>query len=72
MSGAVPPLHQYTFMAWYLVKHRDNFTFIRKKGGRVIFVKKYNGLYIALNKNCNTVTLLEPFPTSTSLLIAFV
>jgi hypothetical protein len=25
--GAVPPLPQYVFMAWCLVKHRDNFTF---------------------------------------------
>jgi hypothetical protein len=27
MCGAIPPLPQYTFMAWCLVKHRDNFTF---------------------------------------------
>jgi hypothetical protein len=27
MSGAIPPLPQYAFMAWCLVKHRDNFTF---------------------------------------------
>jgi len=27
MSGAVPPLPQYVFMVWCLVKHRDNFTF---------------------------------------------
>jgi hypothetical protein len=26
MCGAIPPL-QYIFMAWHLVKHRDNFTF---------------------------------------------
>jgi hypothetical protein len=26
MSGAIPPLPQYVFMAWCLVKHRDNFT----------------------------------------------
>jgi len=26
MYGAIPPLLQYTFMAWCLVKHRD-FTF---------------------------------------------
>jgi len=26
MRGAIPP-PQYVFMAWYLVKHRDNFTF---------------------------------------------
>jgi len=28
MSEAIPPLTQYAFMAWCLVKHRDNFTFI--------------------------------------------
>jgi hypothetical protein len=27
MRGATLPLPQYAFMAWYLVKHRDNFTF---------------------------------------------
>jgi hypothetical protein len=27
MKGAIPPLLQYAFMAWCLVKHRDNFTF---------------------------------------------
>jgi hypothetical protein len=27
MSGAIPPLPEYVFMAWCLVKHRDNFTF---------------------------------------------
>jgi hypothetical protein len=27
MRGAIPPLSQYVFMAWCLVKHRDNFTF---------------------------------------------
>jgi hypothetical protein len=25
MRGAMPPLPQYVFMAWCLVKHRDNF-----------------------------------------------
>jgi hypothetical protein len=28
MRGAVLPLPQYVFIAWSLVKHRDNFTFI--------------------------------------------
>jgi hypothetical protein len=28
MNGAIPPLLQYVFMAWCLVKHRDNFTFL--------------------------------------------
>jgi hypothetical protein len=27
ICGATPPLPQYVFMAWCLVKHRDNFTF---------------------------------------------
>jgi hypothetical protein len=27
MRWAIPPLPQYVFMAWCLVKHRDNFTF---------------------------------------------
>jgi hypothetical protein len=26
MPGAIPPLAQYVFMPWCLVKHRDNFT----------------------------------------------
>jgi len=28
MRGAIPPLPQYVFMAWCLVKHRDNFTLL--------------------------------------------
>jgi hypothetical protein len=28
MGGAIPPFHQYVFMAWYLVKHKENFTFL--------------------------------------------
>jgi hypothetical protein len=28
MSGAIPSLTQYAFMAWCLVKYRDNFTFV--------------------------------------------
>jgi hypothetical protein len=27
MCGAIPPLPQYVFMVWCLVKHRGNFTF---------------------------------------------
>jgi hypothetical protein len=30
MRVAIPPLPQYVFMAWCLVKHRDNFTFYDK------------------------------------------
>jgi len=28
MRGAIPPLPHNFFMAWCLVKHRDNFTFL--------------------------------------------
>jgi hypothetical protein len=28
VGGAIPSLPQYIFMAWYLVKHREIFTFI--------------------------------------------
>jgi len=27
MNGAIPPLPQYGFIVWCLLKHRDNFTF---------------------------------------------
>jgi len=27
MCGAIPPLPQHVFVAWCLVKHRDNFIF---------------------------------------------
>jgi hypothetical protein len=27
MNGAIPSLPRYVFLAWCLVKHRDNFTF---------------------------------------------
>jgi hypothetical protein len=30
MRGAIPPLAQYAFMAWYLVKHRENFSLSQK------------------------------------------
>jgi hypothetical protein len=26
ICGAIPPLPQYAFIAWYLVKHKDNFS----------------------------------------------
>jgi hypothetical protein len=27
LLGDIPPLHQYVFMEWYLVKHTDDFAF---------------------------------------------
>jgi hypothetical protein len=29
IRAAIPALPEYVFMAWYLVKHMDNFTFYR-------------------------------------------
>jgi hypothetical protein len=31
MRGGISPLPRYVFMAWCLVKHRDNFTFYHSK-----------------------------------------
>jgi hypothetical protein len=40
MRGAIPPLPQYIFMAWCLVKHRDNFTF--NLSPNITCIWKYN------------------------------
>jgi len=37
MSGAIPPL-QYAFIAWCLVKHRDNLTFTLPLSDRLTYV----------------------------------
>jgi hypothetical protein len=39
MSGAIPPLSQYAFMVWCLVKHRDNFTFTFMSGDRLFHMR---------------------------------
>jgi hypothetical protein len=39
MRGVIPPLPQYAFMAWCLVKHRDNFVIIGNE-----YEKEWNGL----------------------------
>jgi hypothetical protein len=33
IHGAIPPLAPYIFVAWYLVKHRDNFPIIHRRPG---------------------------------------
>jgi hypothetical protein len=42
MRGAIPPLPQYAFIAWCLVKHRDNFTFTFMNGKTKSFIQKKN------------------------------
>jgi hypothetical protein len=46
MHGPIPPLPQYIFVAWYLVKHRDNFAFsfinVTRKDERVnLYYKRF-------------------------------
>jgi hypothetical protein len=38
-GGAIPPLHSYVFMAWCLIKHKDNFNFSGKCLKREVVVK---------------------------------
>jgi hypothetical protein len=40
MSGAIHPLPHFAFMAWFLVKHRDNFTstFIMEGASRIFIL----------------------------------
>jgi hypothetical protein len=37
MFGAIPPLPQYVSLAWYLVRHNDNFTFILSRWQHRLF-----------------------------------
>jgi hypothetical protein len=42
MRGAITLLPQYAFMAWCLLKHRDNFTFTftcrKKQNGKITYI----------------------------------
>jgi hypothetical protein len=40
MRGDIPPLPQYVFMPWCLVKHRDNFAFYWEREGGVYFMRE--------------------------------
>jgi hypothetical protein len=54
MGGAIPTLPQYAFMVWWLVKHRDNFTFTFQ-----IYKKQ-------LHPNHKTFSSLTKHPVSTT------
>jgi hypothetical protein len=45
MLGAIPPLPQYIFMAWCLVKHREKFTFTFTFTFTFIFFPCFNFLF---------------------------
>jgi hypothetical protein len=46
MRGSVPLLSQYVFMAWCLVKHEDDFTFLNTIQPVVIETSVYKFEYI--------------------------
>jgi hypothetical protein len=61
MRGAISPLRQYVFMAWCLVKHRDNFTLpltLCVASQRVFIVVV---VYFVIRKLWNTQNLLNSF-----------
>jgi hypothetical protein len=44
MGGTIPLLPQYVFMAWCLVKHRDNFTFCSPVALVITMIKKQGSI----------------------------
>jgi hypothetical protein len=60
MRGAIPPLPLYVFMAWYLVKHRDIFTFYVKGINLELF-----------NQNKYDVFKIEYFKSVTEILFRY-
>jgi hypothetical protein len=58
-TGAIPPLPQYVFMAWCLVKRRDNFTFALTFYGTIV-------LWNTLRSHYKILTCL-PFIASSNL-----
>jgi hypothetical protein len=57
MRGAIPPLPQYVFMVWYLVKHRDNCTFYMRQRG-VLKLENPLSFYLSVNQEIWEASLL--------------
>jgi hypothetical protein len=74
MRGAIPP-PQYAFMAWCLVKHRDNFTFcvynltshsiLSRESGSYSAIKNIQRVYVTLKfiRSCHWGPVLSPMHT---------
>jgi hypothetical protein len=62
MHGAIIPLSQYTFMAWYLVKQRDNFTFL--KLNKTVVKETSHGSESLLKETVKINSSMKPFKTS--------
>jgi hypothetical protein len=62
MSGAIPPPPQYAFMAWYLVKHRDNFTFYKTSSIAVGSCSRDFGFRFSARKPAIMIEMFHVFP----------
>jgi hypothetical protein len=61
MSGAIHPFPQYAFMAWCLVKHRDNFTFYLHLNSRIPPTPPYAfRIWCLFNHRDNFILTLTP------------
>jgi hypothetical protein len=45
MRGAIPPLLQYVFMAWYFVKHRISLPLLTRFDRRTDFLAGFTRVY---------------------------
>jgi len=56
MRGAIFPLRQYSFMAWYLIKYSDNFTFTKSRSATSKLFRSRHSL-----RSFHTVRLNIPY-----------
>jgi hypothetical protein len=78
MRGAIPPLTQYVFVAWCLVKHRDNFTFTFHQYKLERYVQNFHALHemrdwkVAYIQPALSCHLLVCFETNAQIRFSFV
>jgi hypothetical protein len=67
MSGAIPPLSEYAFMAWCLVKHRDRYSFFKTstEGGTQV-IEKCNTILTETASGTPPVALRSNFQVTSS------
>jgi hypothetical protein len=63
MRGAIPPLTQYVFTVWCLVKHRNNFTsYLLPNTNREIISRKWAGRVALMGEIINSYRILVGKP----------